>query len=73
VSFGLLFSGVAPTLDGVSASTSATHAGITIGGKGAAGVASTAGGAATGGNAGNAGAAGPAGLAGAIQQYESLP
>ncbi len=75
-SFGLLFSGAAPTLDGAAAATAATHAGVIAGTKGGPGGGGAAGGSAMGGlgqgNGGNTGAAGPDGIAAAVQQFEGL-
>ncbi len=73
ISFGLLFSGSAPTVDGVVASTSASHSGITVGSAGGSGATGAAGAAAaSGGNTGNTGPLGPAGAAGAIQNADTL-
>jgi hypothetical protein len=75
-SFGLLFSGTAPALDGVTAKTAAAYAGLAPGLPGNPGSGGEPGLSAPGGlgqgSGGNAGAVGPAGAAGAIQQFESL-
>lgn len=73
VSFGLLFSGAAPLLDGVAVATLASHANFTVGGAGGAGASGAPGNAApSGGNGGNSGPAGPTGLMGAVQAADGL-